>query len=202
MGSCSPVRSQCWLAQTGAAVKIAALVVALLVTGATGVTLTVREPPLVEDRIPESFVRSEIEKAARFEFDTLMEQVLVRKGEPDEQRKSAILGIKLTMYNKSYINFKCLLTAIYDAQEASRETLDETKLEDCAKGPLSQLYTNYKLLVGNREAIEPMIAKQCEMRARLFDGELEFPPFDFLNGDEPELFDSEKWHACLLGEGR
>ena len=87
-------------------------------------------------------------------------------------------------------------------QASSNASLDETKLEDCAKGPLSQLYTNYKLLVGNREAIEPMIAKQCEMRARLFDGELEFPPFDFLNGDEPELFDSEKWHACLLGEGR
>jgi len=147
-------------------VKIAALVVALLVTGATGVTLTVREPPLVEDKIPESFVRSEIEKAARFEFDTLMEQVLVRKSGSDEQRKIAILGIKLTMYNKSYINFKCLLTAIYDAQEASTETLDETKLEDCAKGPLSQLYTNYKLFVGNRGTIEPMIAKQCEMRAR------------------------------------
>ena len=47
-----------------------------------------------------------------------------------------------------------------------------------------------------------MIAKQCEMRARLFDGELEFPPFDFLNGDEPALFDFEKWHECLLGRGR
>jgi hypothetical protein len=181
-------------------VKIAALVVALLVTGATGVTLAVREPPVVEDKIPESFVRSEIAKAARFEF--VMEQVLVRKGESDEQRKIAILGIKLAMYNKSYINFKCLLTAIYDAQEADRATLDETKLEDCAKGPLSQLYMSYKIFIDYRKAIEPMIAKRCKMHARLFDDEIKFPPFDFLNGDEQELFDFEKWHECLLGRGR
>jgi hypothetical protein len=50
--------------------------------------------------------------------------------------------------------------------------------------------------------MEQITAKRCEMRARLFGGELEFPPFDFLNGDEPTLFDFEKWHACLLGEGR
>jgi hypothetical protein len=95
-----------------------------------------------------------------------------------------------------------VLTAIYDAQEASRGTLDETKLEDCAKDPLSQLYTNYKILVYYRKALEPITAKRCEMRARLFDGELEFPPFDFLNGDEPALFDFGTWHACLLGGGR
>ena len=182
--------------------KIAALVVALLVTGATGVTIAVREPPLVDGKNPEPFVRSEIEKAARFEFDTLMEQVFAHKNGSDEQRKAAIAGIKLAMYNKSYINFKCLLTAIYDAQEADRETLDETKLEHCAKGPLSQLYTNYKMLVDYRKAMEPITAKRCEMRARLFDSELEFPPFDFLNGDEPALFDFEKWHECLLGRGR
>jgi len=39
--------------------------------------------------------------------------------------------------------------------------------------------------------MEPITAKRCEMRARLFDGEIEFPPFDFLNGDEPALFDFE-----------
>jgi hypothetical protein len=182
--------------------KIVALVMALLVTEATTVTPTVHEPPLVEGKSLEQFVRSEIEKAARLEFDTLMEQVFAHKVESDEQRQAAIAGIKLAMYNKSYINFKCFVTAIYDAQEASRGTLDETKLEDCAKGPLSQLYTNYKNLVDYRKAMEPITAKRCEMRARLFHGELEFPPFDFLNGDEPALFDFEKWHACLLGGGR
>src|SRR5262249_29140715 len=100
-----------------------------------------------------------------------------------------IAGIKLAMYNKSYINFKCLLTAIYDAQEADRATLDETKLEDCAKGPLSQWYMSYKIFIDYHKAIEPMIAKRCKMHARLF-------------GDEPELFDFEKWHECLLGRGR
>ena len=186
----------------GLLMKTAALVVALLVTGTTGVTLAVREPLLVEGKSPEQFVRSEIEKAARLEFDMLMEQLFAHERGSDEQRKVAIARIKLAMYNKSYINFKCWLSAIFDAQETGRETLDQTKLEDCAKGPLSQLYTNYKIWVDYRRAMEPITAKRCEMRARLFDGELEFPPFDFLNGNEPTLFDFEKWHACLLGEGR
>jgi hypothetical protein len=189
-------------ADGGLLMKIAALVVALLVTGATGVALTVRESASVEGKSPEQFVRFEIEKAARLEFDTLMEQVFAHKRGSDEQRKAAIAEIKLAIYNKSYINFKCFLNAIYDAQEAGRETLDETKLEDCAKGPLSQLYTEYKIWVGFRKAMDPMIAKRCEMHARLFDGELEFPPFDFLNGNEPALFDFEEWHACLLGGER
>ena len=110
--------------------KTAALVVALLVTGTTGVTLAVREPPLVEGKSPEQFVRSEIEKAARLEFDTLMEQLFAHERGSDEQRKVAIARIKLAMYNKSYINFKCWLSAIDDAQEVDRATLDETKLED------------------------------------------------------------------------
>ena len=130
--------------------KTAALVVALLVTGTTGVTLAVREPPLVEGKSPEQFVRSEIERAARLEFDTLMEQLFAHERGLDEQRKVAIARIKLAMYNKSYINFKCWLSAIFDAQETGRETLDQTKLEDCAKGPLSRLYTNYKIWVDYR----------------------------------------------------
>ena len=69
------------------------------------------------------------------------------------------------------------------------------------EGSIISIVHELQTFGGNREAIEPMIAKQCEMRARLFDGELEFPPFDFLNGDGPTLFDFEKWHACLLGKG-
>ena len=79
--------------------KTAALVVALLVTGTTGVTLAVRKPPLVEGKSPEQFVRSEIEKAARLEFDTLMEQLFAHERGSDEQRKVAIARIKLDMYN-------------------------------------------------------------------------------------------------------
>ena len=78
--------------------KTAALVVALLVTGTTG-THAVREPPLVEGKSPEQFVRSEIEKAARLEFDTLMEQLFAHERGSDEQRKVAIARIKLAMYN-------------------------------------------------------------------------------------------------------
>ena len=78
--------------------KIAALGMALLVTGATGVALTVRESASLEGQNPEQFVRFEIEKAARLEFDTLMEQVFAHKHGSDEQRKAAIAGIKFAMH--------------------------------------------------------------------------------------------------------
>jgi len=60
---------------------------------------------------------------------------------------------------------------------------------------------NYKIWDDYVKSVEPMAATQCEMRARLFDAELEFPPFDFLKG-ELALFDFEKLNACVIGEGR
>jgi hypothetical protein len=36
------------------------------------------------------------------------------------------------------------------------------------------------------------------MRARLFEAEIDFPPFDFLKGDDIGLFDFVKLNACYL----
>jgi hypothetical protein len=36
--------------------------------------------------------------------------------------------------------------------------------------------------------LKPIVAKRCEMQARLFDAELQFPAFDFLKGDNSKLF--------------
>ena len=60
---------------------------------------------------------------------------------------------------------------------------------------------NYKIWADYVKSTEPMVAQRCEMGARLFDAELEFPPFDFLK-EELALFDFEKLNACVIGEGR
>jgi hypothetical protein len=154
---------------------------------------------------PEQFVRSELETAAQLEYDMLRGQVFEHKAGSDEQRRAAMVRIKWILYNKSYINFKCLVAAIYDAQAARRQTVDDAKLEDCAKSLISQLYMNYKIWADYVKSTEPMVAKRCEMGVRLFDAELEFPPFDFLvKGELAELalFDFEKLNACVIGEGR
>jgi hypothetical protein len=69
----SKLNSPCYLTRDGGLlVKIATLAVGLLLTEVTGVTTTVHEPPAIQVKSPEQFVRSEVENAARLEFDTLM----------------------------------------------------------------------------------------------------------------------------------
>ena len=38
---------------------------------------------------------------------------------------------------------------------------------------------------------------KCEMQSRLFDAEIEFPPYDFLKRNGIFLFDFAKYNACV-----
>ena len=51
--------------------------------------------------------------------------------------------------------------------------------------------------------IEPLAFKRCALSSRLFDAELEFKPFNFLQEDSPaKLYDFKEYNLCIIRAAR
>lgn len=145
--------------------------------------------------------RAELEAVTRKNYDdalNLLKRAMeerIAKGiisRPSAQQlKMSEDGIRLVFYNKAYAVYACVKNAI--------ELLENIDLKACEAKMSAQLNMNMKLsdyidAVGDRAAI------RCEMQSRLFQEELEFPPFEFLEG--ARLFDYDKLNACIMSSVR
>ena len=95
-------------------------------------------------------------------------------------------------YNKAYIYYSCLLSLGPPAttEEAILDWVQNLIAEAVATNNLTIQYIS--LFERNPKAVK------CELKARLFKEELEFPPYDFLVGEGIYLYDHKVMRACLI----
>lgn len=102
----------------------------------------------------------------------------------EEERRLAIRGIKGMLYNKAYNQYRCILahpTSFPDVQECSAKANRDLAV-------YFRLATQYFSTVAKR-------SMQCEMQSRLFEEEIDFPPYPFFEG--ARLFDHARMTECL-----
>jgi len=100
-------------------------------------------------------------------------------------------------YNKAYAYYRCGKTA----RPSADADIVEPEFVRCFEDYKAQ-FSKFMKLVDYVLAIDLHTQMQCEMRTRLFEAELEFPAFDFLQGEGVGLVDFKKWNDCLLGAAR
>ena len=110
--------------------------------------------------------------------------------------KEGFKGMQFILYNKAVSRALC-----YEQTAPGSKKPDEwkQKYEECAAAKMAQLVkytklvTDYVPLMGNGKDLK------CEIKARDFENESRFPPYDFLrNSDGPKLLDLGLMNECLL----
>ena len=104
-----------------------------------------------------------------------------------QRDKGAIDAIKMLLYNKAYIYYACLVSI-------GREKFSDKAVAECVLEPMTELMAGLskaKEYSGNPKAAA------CETKARLIKEEAEFPPYDFLAGDDVHLLDFKAMRTCL-----
>ncbi len=95
--------------------------------------------------------------------------------------QTATDGMKGMFYNKAYNIYRCMKQE--EKQPSSRSTGDRlTHVLECSQAPNRELAKGFKLITDYGEVIQgnPKGTVGCFAKSRIFEGELDFPPFDFL----------------------
>ena len=163
--------------------------------------------PLIAEEANQA-LRSIAEKQTKEAFDQAVSKFrkaaqekdshVLQKGPNDMER--TIDAIKSLYYNDAYSLYICMKMAAAEAAPSGDEPIQ--KMRSChEKRNFAQRYTvkiltqYYSLFTSNKEK-----AKECEQQSRLFDAEIEFPPFDFLKQSDgrDNLYDYRLMNQCLL----
>lgn len=114
-------------------------------------------------------------------------------------RADAEKGIKGLLYNIAVAKAICV------EQAFSRATSVDQRMEvmnKCLKEKTDE-YLKFSKASEYASVVPRLKSARCEMRSRDYDGELRFPPFEFLRGPdkrEPHLFDHKALLECLLSD--
>ena len=122
--------------------------------------------------------RAMVQERTREDFDQLKNK---------QRDKDAIDAIKMLLYNKAYIYYACLVSI-------GREKFSDKAVAECVQEPMTELMAGLskaKDYSGNPKAAA------CETKARLTKEEGDFPPYDFLAGDDVHLLDFKAMRTCL-----
>ncbi|MCG6203385.1 hypothetical protein LPW26_01930 [Rhodopseudomonas sp. HC1] len=98
----------------------------------------------------------------------------------------AIQGLQTNYYNLSYIMYSCFISSL-------ATTVDD--IDPCRKKKIVAMAKTSGLA---EYSVAREKSGRCEMGARIFEAEVEFPPFEFLAFDGNSLFDFDKLNRCLL----
>lgn len=141
----------------------------------------------------EAFIRNLFNDMMR----TLEAKLKEKKVEPtSSQASDAREGLKLMLYNKAYNHYVCTL-AEFRKDEAQRS---EASLSACAEHRNKQAI-KFTRMLDYAPVIGASEFRRCGLQSRLFDAELEFKPYPFLEGEGMELYDYEKYNRCILNAG-
>ena len=145
-------------------------------------------------------LRSLIEEQIKDEFDKAISGIANDpnlKTKNAQEAEAAKEVFKLLFYNKAYNVYACTKSMAHSSAtpaewSAKSERCWREHNEEAAK--MIKIATGYDALFSNKEAMK------CELKARLFDAEFEFPPFDFLKTSKGRdyLFDFKLLNACLV----
>ena len=151
-------------------------------------------------------LRSIAEKQTKDAFDQAVSKIREAAQEKNSQDKESndvervIDAIKSLYYNDAYSLYICMKVAAAETAPSGDESIQ--KMRNCHEKRNSAQRNTVKILMQynslfmrNKEK-----AKQCELKSRLFDAEIEFPPFDFLKQSDgrDNLYDYSLMNQCLL----
>ena len=150
---------------------------------------------IAEEQTREAFDQavSKFRKAAQEKNSHVFEK------EPNDMERT-IDAIKSLYYNDAYSLYICMKVAVAEAAPSGDEPIQ--KMRNChqkrnfaQRNTVKILMQHFSLFMSNKEK-----AKQCELESRLFDAEIEFPPFDFLKqlDGRDNLYDYSLMNQCLL----
>jgi len=159
-----------------------------------------------------SFVEQEIKPEFEKGITDFMEAARTRASVTDKHKlEIAIDGIKDMFYSKAYGLYRC----VKEADAATKEAVAANKeavaanasdyIVKCYEAFNKRILKTYKIisaLMENPQLLHGGWENKCELKSRMFDAEIEFPPFDFLrtttgtNG----LYDDDAFDACLLSD--
>jgi hypothetical protein len=135
-----------------------------------------------QERIPQQvLLRIVLESTAKAEFDARVAAINPKANE--QQRENVTNALKLVEYNRIYGAYTCMLAS----------PRDKDAILTCQAKFLKEL-RRFSVLISTitRERI-----RECETHHRLFEAEIEFPPYEFLKGPISHLFDLSKFDECL-----
>ena len=119
--------------------------------------------------------------------------------EPNDMER-VIDAIKSLYYNDAYSLYICMKVAAAETAPSGDESIQTKrncyeKRNSAQRNTVKILMQYTSLFTRNKEK-----AKQCELKSRLFDAEIEFPPFDFLKQSDgrDNLYDYSVMNQCLL----
>jgi hypothetical protein len=119
--------------------------------------------------------------------------------EPNDMER-VIDAIKSLYYNDAYSLYICMKVAAAETAPSGDESIQTKrncyeKRNSAQRNTVKILMQYTSLFTRNKEK-----AKQCELKSRLFDAEIEFPPFDFLKQSDgrDNLYDYSLMNQCLL----
>jgi hypothetical protein len=122
--------------------------------------------------------RAMVEDRTRQDFEQLKNK---------QRDKDAIDALKMLFYNKAYIYYACLVSI-------GREKFSDKAVAECVQEPMTELLAG---LNKAKEYSKNPKAEKCETSARLVKEEADFPPYDFLAGDDVHLIDFRAMRTCL-----
>ena len=109
-------------------------------------------------------------------------------------------AIKSLYYNDAYSLYICMKVAAAETAPSGDKSIQtmrncHEKRNSAQRNTVKILMQYNSLFMRNKEK-----AKQCELKSRLFDAEIEFPPFDFLKQSDgrDNLYDYSLMNQCLL----
>jgi hypothetical protein len=107
-----------------------------------------------------------------------------RNGATKAEQIMAADAWKRMLYQEAYGQYRCVTTSSSFAEA-----------EECMKRAGADLVILYRLITQHGPLVADRSAR-CEMQSRLFDAEIEFPPFSFLKG-ATKLYDLARMFECL-----
>jgi hypothetical protein len=127
------------------------------------------------------FLRIVLESKAKAEFESTVAKINPKATE--QQREDVTNALKLVQYNKVYGAYRCVLAS----------PADKDAILACQAKFLKEL----RRFSGLISTIRRERIRECEIRHRLHEAEIEFPPYEFLRGPISHLFDLSKFDECL-----
>jgi hypothetical protein len=124
--------------------------------------------------------RAMVEDHTKTDFEELKSKISQRDND-------AMDALKMLFYNKAYIYYACIVSV-------GREKFSDKTIADCAREPMTELMAGFNKA---KEYSKNPKAETCATKARLATAEADFPPYDFLAGDDVHLYDFKAMRTCL-----
>jgi hypothetical protein len=121
---------------------------------------------------------------------------------PKHEIDNAFDFIKSDFYNKAAMQAMCIGETLrslgsYDPTAKTFQDNVMVRAKSCFEAKMVDFQVWNNLIVNYFNVMPPGTSKRCEMEARLFERELQLPPYDFLKTKNPMLIDFAKYNQCI-----